>query len=225
VFERRSKLEKEYINVNKEAYNTFASQHLERHKQIGKYDLTDEDWKRLLSEKLLKSNVKNNVLEIGPGTGRILKILEEDLKCRTIAVELAEEMIKYAKIKSPNTVFIEDNILNVRFAKETFDAIFMGALIHNFPKEDAKKLLELVYNWIKFDGKILIYTTIHEKSEEGYYEKKDYSGNIVRFRKKFTEEELQELIEDLNFKITYKMYTEEPDRNKKWLTYIIKKSK
>ena len=76
--------------------------------------------------------------------------------------------------------------------------------------------------WIKEEGKILIYTTIHDKSEEGYYEKEDYSGNIIRFRKKFTEEEL---VEECNFEIVYKMYTEEPDRNKKWLTYIIKKQK
>ncbi|MGN1326476.1 MAG: hypothetical protein ACI4VQ_00090, partial [Clostridia bacterium] len=90
-------------------------------------------------------------------------------------------------------------------------------------KKDAKRLLTLIYDWIKVDGKILIYTTIHEKSEEGYYEKEDYSGNILRFRKKFTESELQELIEETNFKIIYKMYTNEPDRNKKWLTYIIEK--
>lgn len=218
-------LEKEYIQVNKNAYNLFANQHADRHNKIGKYDLTDEDWVKLLSEKLLKKNINNNVLEVGPGTGRILKIFEEKLNCRTCAVELSEEMIKYAKSKSPNTLFIEDNVLNVKFSENTFDAIFMGALIHNFPKEDAKKLLSLVYKWIKNDGKILIYTTIHDKSEEGYYEKEDYSGNIVRFRKKFTENELKNLIEESNFKIVYKMYTEEPDRNKKWLTYIIEKEK
>lgn len=218
-------MEKEYIQVNKKAYNKFAIQHANRHKKIGKYDLTDEDWVKLLSEELLSKNIKNNVLEIGPGTGRILKLLEEKLNCRTCAVELSEEMIKYAKIKSPNTLFIEDNILNVKFSENTFDAIFMGALIHNFPKEDAKQLLLLAYKWIKEEGKILIYTTIHDKSEEGYYEKEDYSGNIIRFRKKFTEEELKELVEECNFEIVYKMYTEEPDRNKKWLTYIIKKQK
>ena len=178
-----------------------------------------------MGEELLSKSIKNNVLEIGPGTGRILKLLEEKLNCRTCAVELSEEMIKYAKIKSPNTLFIEDNILNVNFSENTFDAIFMGALIHNFPKEDAKQLLLLAYKRIKEEGKILIYTTIHDKSEEGYYEKEDYSGNIIRFRKKFTEEELKELVEEYNFEIVYKMYTEEPDRNKKWLTYIIKKQK
>lgn len=211
-------MEKEYIQVNKKAYNEFATQHNDRHKKIGK-----EDWVKLLSEKLLNKNINNNVLEIGPCTGRILKLLEEKLNCRTCAVELSEEMIKYAKVKSPNTLFIEDNILNVKFSKNIFDAIFMGALIHNFPKEDAKQLLLLTYKWIKEDGKILIYTTIHNRSEEGYYEKEDYNGNIVRFRKKFTEEELKKLVEECNFEIVYKMYTEEPDRNKKWLTYIIKK--
>mgnify|MGYP000552025034 CR=1 FL=1 len=69
-------MEKEYIKVNKNAYNIFAPQHANRHDKIGKYDLTDGDWTELLKEKLLKKNISNKVLEIGPGTGRILKILE-----------------------------------------------------------------------------------------------------------------------------------------------------
>lgn len=99
----------------------------------------------------------------------------------------------------------------------------MGAVIHNFPKEVVKELLFSIHKWLKKDGKILIYTTIHNKSEEGYYEKEDYSGKIVRFRKKFTENELKELLEEFKFKIVFKMYTEEPDRNKKGLTYIVEK--
>ena len=215
-------MEKEYINVNRKAYDKFAKQHIERHNNLSKYDLTDGDWKKLLTDKLLTPNKKNIVLEIGPGTGRLLKIFEE-LSCETTAVELSEEMLKYAKLKSPNTHFINNNVLDVKFPNNTYDAIFMGALIHNFPKEDAKTLLSLVHDWIKPKGKILIYTTIHAMSEEGYYEKQDYSGNIIRFRKKYTEEELREMIEAANFKIVYKMYTSEPDRNKKWLTFIIEK--
>lgn len=109
-------MEKEYIKVNKNAYNIFAPQHANRHDKIGKYDLTDDDWTELLKEKLLKKNISNKVLEIGPCTGRILKILESRLNCRTCAVELSEEMVKYAKMKSPNTFFIEDNILNIKFS-------------------------------------------------------------------------------------------------------------
>ena len=58
-------MEKEYIKVNKNAYNIFAPQHANRHDKIGKYDLTDDDWTELLKEKLLKKNISNKVLEIG----------------------------------------------------------------------------------------------------------------------------------------------------------------
>ncbi len=216
-------MEKEYIKVNRQAYDLFAKQHAERQDKIGKYDLTDDEWVNLLREKLLPKENNNVCLEIGPGTGRILKLLEERLNCKTYAVELSEEMIKYAKARSPKTTFICDNILNVDFKPEQFDAIFMGALIHNFPAADAKVLLSLVYKWLDKNGRILIYTTIHDKSEEGYYEKEDYKGNIVRFRKKFTEPELQEIVESSHFIIDYKLYREELDRHKKWLIYIIKK--
>ena len=213
----------DYIEVNRNAYNEFAKQHIQRHEKLSNYDLTDEDWINLLKKELINTYKENRVLEIGPGTGRMLKIFEEKLNCRTIAVELSSEMIKYAKEKSPNTYFIENDILKVDFNDNEFDAIFMGAVIHNFPKEDIEKLLNKLKCWIKDDGKILIYTTIHDKSEEGYYEKEDYSGKIIRYRKKFTEKELKELLEKKGFRITFTMYTGEPDRNKKWLTYIISK--
>ena len=100
-------MEKEYIKVNKNAYNIFAPQHANRHDKIGKYDLTDDDWTELLKEKLLKKNISNKVLEIGPGTGRILKIFESRLNCRTCAVELSEEMVKYEKIFYPHKEAVE----------------------------------------------------------------------------------------------------------------------
>lgn len=216
-------MEQEYIKVNREAYDTFAPQHAKRHEVIGKYNITDEQWCDILSNEMFSKNEDNLVLEIGPGTGRMLEIFENKLNCRTIAVELSKNMIKFAREKSPNTVFIEDNILDVKFSEESFDGIFMGALIHNFPEKDVDQLLDLVYKWLKKSGKALIYTTLHEKSEEGFYVKEDYSGDIVRFRKKFTEDELRETLLRHNFDITYELHTEEPDRNKKWLTCIIEK--
>ena len=45
-------MEKEYINVNRKAYDKFAKQHIERHNNLSKYDLTDGDWKKLLTDKL-----------------------------------------------------------------------------------------------------------------------------------------------------------------------------
>lgn len=216
-------MEKEYIKVNREAYDKFAIQHNERSNKESKYEVSNSKWKQIIEDYLLKKNIENNVLEIGPGTGRLLNILDNELHCKTTAVELSKEMIKYAKIKSPNTKFIEGNILEIEFDNNSFDSIIMGALIHNFPKEDAKELLLLTKKWLKEDGRIMLYTTIHENSEEGYSEKVDYKDNIIRYRKKYTEEELKELVESIGYKIIFTNYNEELDRNKKWITYILEK--
>lgn len=216
-------MEKDYIRINREAYDKFAIQHNERSSKESKYEVSNSKWKEIIDNNLLIKDTDNNVLEIGPGSGRLLNILDNELHCKTTAVELSKEMIKYAKEKSPNTKFIEGNILDIDFENNSFDAIIMGALIHNFPKEDAIKLLELSKKWLKDNGRIMIYTTIHEKSEEGYYEKEDYNENIVRFRKKYTKEELIDLFNKLNFKIVFTYYNEEKDRNKKWMTYIVEK--
>lgn len=213
--------ENDYIKVNKIAYNKAASQYVERSKHWSEYNLTDNDWKEILEKELLNLEHENLVLEIGPGIGRILKLFES-LHCRTIGVELSDKMLEIAKENAPNTIFIEGNILEVNFEDESFDAIFIGAVIHNFPKQDAKKLLKLISKWIKPNGKILLYTTIHEKSEEGFYKKEDYNGNIIRFRKKYTESEFKEMLASAGFEICYKKYNTELDRNKKWLTYIVK---
>lgn len=216
-------MENEYIYINRQAYNKVASQHMKRHNNISSYEPSDEEWKVLFKDKLLNTDICNKILEIGPGTGRILKIFEDNFNCRTIAVDLAWEMIKYARIKSPNTFFIEDNIFNVRFYNDTYDAIVMGALIHCFPKEDAKKLLELIYGWLKVDGRVLIYTTIHKESEEGYYEKEDYDDNIIRYRKRFTLDELLKLIQETKFRVVYKEEKLEVDRDKNWVILVIEK--
>ena len=215
-------MEKDYIEINRKAYDRFAEQHNKRTISPSKDELSNDEWKNIIINNLIIER-ESYILEIGPGTGRLLQILES-INCKTIAVELSKEMIKYAKLKSPKTIFIEDNILNVKFPDNTFDSIIMGALIHNFPKEDAIKLLKLAYKWLKYNGKIMLYTTIHEKSEEGYFEKQDYDGNIIRFRKKYTEQELKEMIESNNYVINYQNINFEKDRNKKWITYILQKN-
>ena len=216
-------MEKEYIKINRDAYNKFAIQHNKRTTRPSKYELSDKDWKNIIEDNLININKKNKILEIGPGTGRLLKIIEDNFNVNTTAVELSKEMIKYAKEKSPKTSFIEGNILEIEFENNEFDAIIMGALIHNFPKKDAIVLLKKCHKWLKNTGKIMLYTTLHEKSEEGYYEKEDYNEKVIRYRKKYTEQEIIQLIEDNNYKIINKMVNIEEDRNKKWLTLIIEK--
>ena len=73
-------------------------------------------------------------------------------------------------------------------------------------------------------GKLFLTTTLHEKSEEGFFIKVDYQEKLERFRRKYTETELCEFIQSENFNIIEKLYTNEADRNKKWILLICSKT-
>ena len=81
-------MEKEYIKINRDAYNKFAIQHNKRTTRPSKYELSVKDWKNIIEDNLININKKNKILEIGPGTGRLLKIIEDNFNVNTIAVEL-----------------------------------------------------------------------------------------------------------------------------------------
>lgn len=111
-------------------------------------------------------------MEIGPGRGDRLKKFC-DFKLDVTAIELSKEMRNLCKKKVPKAKIINKNALECDFDFQ-FDFIYMEAMIHNFPIEDAKKLLTLTHKWLKEDGILICTTTVDEKDYEGYEIKTDY---------------------------------------------------
>lgn len=211
----------EYLKINKKAYNKLSIEYLSRTIDRSEFEEKPES----LANSILKffiSNSPKKALEIGPGSGEILECFEKN-GCRTIAVDISPKIIEIAKKKSPNTIFINSNILEVNFHKNQFEIIYAGALIHLFPLVDARKLIKNIYCWLNYDGILFINTTINEDSTEGYFIKEDYMGKIKRFRRKWTENDFETLIIESNLEIIEKIYTEEFDRGKKWVALICKK--
>ena len=105
-----------------------------------------------------------------------------------------------------------------------FEGIFAKAFIHLFPKEDAIIVLKKIFNMLEEKGIAFIATTVHERSEEGFFEKSDYNKKLKRFRKRWTEEELLEEIKKAGFTIKDKDYHIEPDKKKKWINLVVVKN-
>jgi SAM-dependent methyltransferase len=164
------------------------------------------------------------VLEIGPGSGRNLKIFD-DLKCETTGVELSSKMSEVAKKWSPNSKIIIGNILECDFEAESYDIIFVMAVIHNFPLEDQILLLNKIFNWLKDDGYLILGTTINEAESEGVLTKEDYIGEVKRYRYSHTKESFENLAKNNNFEIVKSYITKEEQRNKKWYNLVCMKNK
>lgn len=210
-----------YLDVNRNAYDQLAIEYEKRRENHSKYEEKVE-YLGNSALKYISEQFPINVVEIGPGAGQMLAFFEKN-NCRTIGVELSYNMAQIAKKYSPNSLIINQNVNEVNFKDGQMHLVYMGAVIHLFPKEDAGKLLLKVWRWLKKDGIIFVNTTCHDKSCEGFFVKKDYAGKKVRFRKYWTEIEFEKFVINCGFDIIDKLYTNEIDRGKKWVALIGRK--
>ena len=102
-------------------------------------------------------SMENSVLEIGCGTGRILKEIDSDLK---IGIDLSLEMLKQAKIYCMDkAMLVQSNATNLPFADDSFDISYCILLLHHvafYNYDDVESILKEMQRVTKNNGAILI---------------------------------------------------------------------
>ena len=212
-------MDKEYIEINKNAYELLANEYNTRNYEVG-YDF----WNNIYDDLNLRNKKNIEILEIGPGHGRNVKIFKQyNNELKITVLEISENMCNIIRKDNPDIQIINDNILNYNFENRKFDVIQMIAVIHLFPIEDAKRVLKIIREALKEDGYLIIGTTINDKDMEGYYEKEDYNIRVKRFRHKYTKESYEKLLNECGFEIYKPYFVNENDRNKLWYDAVCKK--
>lgn len=211
--------EENYIEINRSAYDTLATEYKTKYK----FDAGANKFYNILKNIILnKKNNKNiKMLEIGPGVGTLMKMFEDN-DFRTTAVELSKNMSEICSKTSPNTVVINQNILEVNFMPKQFDFILAMAVIHNFPEKDLILLLSKIKVWLKDSGYFIIDTTNNNVTETGYFEKDDYNNKVVRYRRKWKKEDLEKFMTQEGFIIEDRIDYVYVTSNKEWLIYSFK---
>ncbi|MDR3047936.1 MAG: class I SAM-dependent methyltransferase [Bacteroidales bacterium] len=199
-----------YINLNKRCYNTIAVDYESRYKA----GLVAKHLVRIIDNALKKYIRKENyrILELGCGTGNIfagfMELPDKNIY-QLYGIDFSKNMIKYAEGKRTNANIKNKNVLNITnvsslpfVEKDKFDMVIMVALIHLFPKKDAKRLLANVKNILNPNGLIYIDTTEEKQFVDGEItEKQGYSEPIRRLRTKWTEESFEEFLNECGFDI------------------------
>lgn len=203
------------INMNRNAYNQLASEFSARESDLVNYK---QNLKTYISRFVKGSE---SVLEIGPGTGHLLQILE-DLGCRTTAIELSEKMCEFARKNSPKTVILNQDMFTVNFCAQQFDVICALALIHTIPSREAKKFMGKVKYWLKDGGMFIFDTVMYDESKEVFVDSGEQK-DVKKFRKQYTQIELEELIYSSGFKIEDISLNYQASNSKVWMRYACKK--
>lgn len=209
----------DYLSINRNAYDKTAE---EFRSKISSRKRNDEMIVKKLCKYLAReSSIK--ILDIGPGNGQMAKMLC-DKGYEVVGIEFSEPLAMVAQNTAPQLKMIIDNFLTHDFGKQKFSGILVVAFIHLFPRNDCLIVIKKIYDLLDKDGYALITTTKHEKSEEGFLSKDNFQDNSLRFRKKFTIEELQKILVDEKFQIVeYGENKDGENSRKTWMTFIVKK--
>jgi len=161
------------------------------------------------------------VLDLGCGSGRIIRILK-DFEIDCVFTDISEKQLNYArkeelgKIKSAK--FIVQDMMDSSFPENKFDAIFCIATFHHLKtRKNRVKFLKNVYFWLKPGGYFLMTNwnlmqkryfkyifNFKKRSWNGFMiPYKDNQGNNManRYYHSFTHQELKKLLLKAGFKI------------------------
>lgn len=207
-----------YAVINESAYDALAGEYQRR---MNNHLISD---RRIINPFMgyLKSRFDAaRVLELGPGSGLALKLFNEEL-FETTAIDLSEKIIEAARLAAPETTYIHSDFLVYDSGQSRFEGIFAKAFIHLFPKEDAIKVLKKMHSLLVSDGIAFVSTTRHAGASEGLINKSELPGNQIMFRRKWTESEFEDTINQCNYQILSKNIDEY--EGKEWMRFLLRKS-
>jgi ubiquinone/menaquinone biosynthesis C-methylase UbiE len=131
------------------------------------------------------------VLDAGTGPGRDATILAKR-GCEVIGIDASEEFIKLATELEPEVLFINMDILNLRFDNEYFDGVWCCAVLSHFKKEDFPQTISELSRVLKPGG--ILFTTVKMGIGEGFQLEEEFS-NYLRFTSYFSEPEMKTYLE------------------------------
>ena len=165
-------------------------------------------------------NSKSTVLDIGCGTGLFTNVcsLNKKIECVT-GIDSSVKMITAAcqAFHNSKTTFLNCDFVTHGF-DDQYDGLMMRAFIHLFPEDKIRtEILPKSTSILKAGGAIHITTSLHNAFKAAY-EQKSNNPNSIRYRVRFTEERLLDLVCE-HYRVIDIRYTDEVmGGDKKWIT-------
>ena len=177
-------------------------------------------------EKLIKMSFSSfpqhaKVFEIGSADGKNAKFIKS-IGFEVTASDTADDFIKASQSSGLKT--IRFNALEDEFPEKYFGVFCWRVFVH-FTKEDAKQIINKIYDALENDG-IFVFNAINRENRGVDSEWVDFEGEYhmgaERYYNYFNQKELDDIIKQTKFQIR-NFYKEGGEDNNKWLVYVLKK--
>ncbi len=161
--------------------------------------IEDKHWWFLEHQILVKKHISTNnntlLLDIGCGTGKILSLFSQGSRVGLDIEDIALKLCREKKLPH----LLQADAFYLPFKEETFDyALILQVLYHRRAKEE-KKVLKEVWRVLKRGGILLI-------TEPAFEFLRREHDIVEHTRKRFTREELTQVVSEAGFKIVKTSY-------------------
>lgn len=157
--------------------------------------LVNERWNNRIVD--LISSKPERILELGCGTGMLLKKLKKSFKAELFGFDVSSGMVRYANLKNPGNVFVADAEA-IPLESNCFDVVVCRGALHHIP--DVEKAFQNVRRILKKGG-IFIFS---EPNNSNFLFR--LYRRYVRKHRAFLPSELKELLEKNGFNVVEEEY-------------------
>ena len=100
-----------------------------------------------------------NLLDIGCGDGTTEIFIQKNMpECKVTAIDISQKSIEAAGVKNiPNTNFLLFNGIDIPFATNSFDVVFIAAVLHHIEFSLHQTLIKEMYRVLKPGGRLYIF--------------------------------------------------------------------
>ena len=180
------------------------------HVALSYAQLEDEiEWPRMrwLTKLLSHLQPGSHVLDLGCGSGdpADIAIAKEH---QVTGVDISQTQINQARKNIPSGHFIHADAGSVRFPKASFAAVVSFYTLEHLPREEHKRLLKDIYDWLQVGGYFLI-STEAEKVEGVVSE---WLG-VPMFFSSYGPETIKQFIQDAGFDLLEAIIEEQTEGN------------
>jgi SAM-dependent methyltransferase len=210
----------DYLSVNQRTYDDLVEQYAARLTADAPGDTRLMKPFFDLLARQFGSKPRLSLLDVGCGNGLNLRMMTEKGHLAT-GVDLSPKMSDLARSVAPKAEIVVGDFLRTRDLQvEQYHGVFAKAIVHLFPKRESYSFFARVKQVLRPGGVFYVTTTVEETAEDGAFApKRDYRGAPIRYRSRWTPDELKEALERNGFLIKKTSKDEEPARNKIWINF------
>lgn len=202
-----------YAEINERAFDFLAERYAKKEEKP-QSKLVEN-----FSEYLINNFANPSVLEIGCGSGFMLRYFSER-GFKTTAIDISSKIIRVARINSPSTYFIYSDFLSYNFKYERFSGVYANNVLHLFSSDKIRDVFDKLYYLLENNGLLYFSIPIFNEFGEEIIKRGEKDDFILEYRTRYTREEIGQILRNSRFRTVEKTVTEFEDSKRNHLSRL-----